>query len=500
MTHSTAKAASPAILLSAEQIAALAPLFGDIARLADFIIAFKQQSPSPSSINAAEEELLLLTRLLGRDTLEALLNSIEPSQPADKKDLPGDINVGGIRHRCRGKTPHQVSTSFGSIILHRFLFEPRQGDGPCLFPLEDLLGLVGGKATPAFASRVGQLIAQHTQRQLLDILAVDYGVIWGVSTLRKVGACLAGIMSGQRQAAQTRQVIDWLRQAWRGRGRYDVVLAVGRDGIMLPIRGGDYKEGAIATLAVYDRWSKRVGTVYLGWMPQENQEELSRQLTALVQAVLIGWKGRRPRVAYITDGGAVQATYYKDVLRWMTDPVTGQRLEWERVVDYYHAAQYVTKMAEALFGKTTRAWRWAQRMRRMLKEANGLRRVLQSASYYRNEERLLGSRSKRAKEFFDAYNYMSKRGRFMRYAEYRSKGVPIGSGVTEAGCKVVVTQRMKLSGMDWGMKGGQVVLNLRVAWLSGLWRSAWKSHLLQSDAAVHDSYAPFRHQLAHAAA
>jgi hypothetical protein len=497
MNHSTASPAAAAIPLSDLHLAVLAPLLGDIARLADRLLAFKRLPPSAKALNDLEEDLRLLTRALGRDALQAQLNSIEAD---DQDDLAKEIKVAGSRYRCRGKTPHWISSSFGPILLRRLLYEPRQPGNPCLFPLEDLLGLVAGKATPALASRVGQLVAQHTQRQVLDILSVDYGVAWSVKTLRDVAACVAGILSGQRQAAQAKEVIGWLRQAWRQRGRYDVVLAVGRDGIMLPIRHAEYKEGAIATLAVYDRHGKRMGTVYLGWMPQAEQVELSRQLTALLQAVLGGWKGQRPRLAYITDGGSVQASYFKDVLRWLRDPVTGKRLEWERVVDYYHAAGYITKMAEALFGPGLRGQRWARRMRRILKEANGLCRVLQSASFYRNEQGLLGSRSKRAKEFFKAYRYLSKRGRYMRYWEYRCKGIPMGSGVTEAGCKVVVTQRMKQSGMDWGMQGGQVVMSLRVVWLSRVWRQAWEAHLQQSDAAAQHSYTSYLHKPTPAAA
>jgi hypothetical protein len=45
--------------------------------------------------------------------------------------------------------------------------------------------------------------------------------------------------------------------------------------------------------------------------------------------------------------------------------------------------------------------------------------------------------------------------------------LPIGSGVTEAACKTIYTQRMKLSGMRWDKEGAQRVLNLRVVLLSG---------------------------------
>ena len=57
----------------------------------------------------------------------------------------------------------------------------------------------------------------------------------------------------------------------------------------------------------------------------------------------------------------------------------------------------------------------------------------------------------------------------MRYRHYSSQHLPIGSGVTEAACKIVFTQRLKRSGMSWTISGGQVILDLRVIWLSGVW-------------------------------
>ena len=49
----------------------------------------------------------------------------------------------------------------------------------------------------------------------------------------------------------------------------------------------------------------------------------------------------------------------------------------------------------------------------------------------------------------------------------------MGSGVTEAGCKTVYAQRLKLSGMSWGKAGAQVILDLRVVVLSGVWDEAY---------------------------
>ena len=75
----------------------------------------------------------------------------------------------------------------------------------------------------------------------------------------------------------------------------------------------------------------------------------------------------------------------------------------------------------------------------------------------------------RLKEYKKAYNYLQQRRGHLRYHEYRAVGLPIGSGVTEAACKPVFTQRLKLSGMHWHRDGALRILRLRVLLLSGVW-------------------------------
>ena len=50
--------------------------------------------------------------------------------------------------------------------------------------------------------------------------------------------------------------------------------------------------------------------------------------------------------------------------------------------------------------------------------------------------------------------YPRKHARRMAYSRYRRQGKPIGSGVTEAACKTVFSQRLKQSGMRWEGEGG----------------------------------------------
>lgn len=57
-----------------------------------------------------------------------------------------------------------------------------------------------------------------------------------------------------------------------------------------------YQEGATATVSVYDRQRKRLGTVYLGHMPEAGQGTLSELLTRVLTDVLARWDGATPRL------------------------------------------------------------------------------------------------------------------------------------------------------------------------------------------------------------
>ena len=49
----------------------------------------------------------------------------------------------------------------------------------------------------------------------------------------------------------------------------------------------------------------------------------------------------------------------------------------------------------------------------------------------------------------------------MRYHWFRQCGLFVGSGAVEAGCKAVIGQRLKLSGMHWSCNGATGILALR---------------------------------------
>jgi hypothetical protein len=275
-------------------------------------------------------------------------------------------------------------------------------------------------------------------------------------------------MVEHQSEAQVEQLLRWLTQAQASRGRHRPVLSVGRDGITLGLRikkGSLYEVATTATITVYDRRSRRLGTVYLAYTPEPSQGTMSAQLTHLLQEVLQRWQGPLPRLSYVTDAGDNETTYYKKVLRRLRHPRTGQHLEWFWVVDYYHASERLWKMAEALFGVGQRSWSWARKMQKLLLKPGGVGRVLHSAAALRSR---VQPRGKRLTDFKRAYKYLQARRKHLRYADYRRQGLPIGSGVTEAACKTVYTQRLKLSGMRWKAAGAQTILTLRVILLSSV--------------------------------
>jgi hypothetical protein len=61
----------------------------------------------------------------------------------------------------------------------------------------------------------------------------------------------------------------------------------------------------------------------------------------------------------------------------------------------------------------------------------------------------------------------------MPYAHLRAQNLPIGSGVVEAACKTLVSQRLKRSGMRWRPAGGQAILTFRALCQSERFERAW---------------------------
>jgi hypothetical protein len=442
-------------------------------RVEQTVQRFRGEPVTPQRFLELENALHAAADETCRQLLEQEVNRLEPD---DKSALPTKVRYHKETYRINKKTPAQIATRFGPITLRSFYYLNEEDGEPGLHPLHVRLGIGAGAATPALLERVARMSVDHTQSEVRAWLLREHGLKWSNDRLRKA-------LAGFRQALlpfvadlQKARLLALLEQAAKSRGRHRPVLAVGRDGIMVPMRQSGYQEASTATLSVYDRRRRRLGTIYLGQMPQEKQTTLSHNLTDLLRATLTAWQGPLPRLAYITDKGSAPDDYYRRVLKKMKHPRDGKMLPWEWVLDFYHVCSYVGKMADALFGPETPAGtQWFAKMRRWLRERwQGAAQVLRSAMQYLDRRKM--TRPQKT-EFWKAYRYVRRHRRLMDYRDYRRRGLPIGSGVTEAACKTVFTQRFKRSGMRWERESGQVILDLRVIHLSRIWDEAFAADL-----------------------
>ena len=166
----------------------------------------------------------------------------------------------------------------------------------------------------------------------------------------------------------------------------------------------------------------------------------------------------------------------------------GQCLPWQWTLDFYHACTHLWTMAEGLFGESPVAWSWYRRMRHCLRDRKGgTANILRSATQQSKRRKM--SRSRR-EEYGKAYRYLRRHVPWMNYAACRRVKLPIGSGVTEAACKTVFAQRLKRSGMTWGIVGGQVIVDLRVLVLSQVWGRAFAAYLDAQPLPKEVSYRP----------
>lgn len=386
--------------------------------------------------------------------------------------MPGLLRIGLSDYRRNRKTRTTISTLFGKVSLRRFIYQAVQVGEAGIFPLQIALGVTAGQATPALADVVGRLMADLPQQQTLAVLRERYGVCWSVGTLRKVTGGLAEAFAPLRLEAQVDYLVTLLRKAAKSRKNGRPSLVIGRDGVMIPMRPA-WEEASTASITVYDQAGNRFGTTYLGCMPESGQETMTRQLTQLITAVLAAWDGPLPRLHYVTDAGYHPQDYFRTVLSPMKHPTTTRRLHWSWSVDFFHAAERITVLAEALFGVGSAAKAWAAKQRKILKtKRNGALRVVQAARTLRRSRGLKRDRQK----FKGALGYLWKYREHMAYVRYKRNGLPIGSGVTEAACKTIFTQRMKLSGMRWEKDSGQNVIDLRVILRGNIWnhvRDCW---------------------------
>ena len=149
-----------------------------------------------------------------------------------------------------------------------------------------------------------------------------------------------------------------------------------------------------------------------------------------------------------------------------------------QVLDFWHTSEYVGGVAQAVFGSGTKAKDRARN--EWLDEAlHQLKHKYKAAENLLDEMKTmrLGVKGKlKLKKFDAAITYFTNHHHQMWYSRQVRQNMPIGSGVTEAACKIVVKQRMCLAGMRWKEQGAAAILSVRPLVLTpGRWEQFWNN-------------------------
>ena len=125
---------------------------------------------------------------------------------------------------------------------------------------------------------------------------------------------------------------------------------------------------------------------------------------------------------------------------------------------------------------------WFEQYRHILRhDPDGVEKVIRALRYLRDKATTGKDDIKRELAYF------RKNRHRMRYRQMKDQRLPIGSGVIETANKVLVTQRLKRSGMRWKIDGGQEVLTFRALIKSDCFDTAWEILMASITGAANDN-------------
>jgi hypothetical protein len=397
-------------------------------------------------------------------------------------------------------------TTFGEGSVARSTYQ-QKGKGRALIPLDLRLGMVEGRYTP--------LVSRIASRALGSMPTNE-----GEALLKEIGVCVLSRSTlhrlPQAMLARVRGDMDGIEDRVRAMDEIPAeacTVQVGMDGVMVPTDGDDaarrgrktdspaparheqkygsrsgstepadvveveqslpddatqaptedtqglaWREASVGTVSFWDKGGERLKTIYLGEMPCYRKTGLAARLEREFAAV----HEQRPdlRVVLASDGAPTQW----EALREIAGRVLGDK-PWTELLDFFHGASRLGNAAKAIWGTSEEATVTGEHGKTVLREkTRGAALVLKSLEYQRSV-----ADAATAKELTKSINDLArhKKERRLGYAAAKRLNLPIGTGVTEAAAKTLVSVRMKRSGARYSDHGAHTILTLRAAILSG---------------------------------
>ena len=382
-------------------------------------------------------------------------------------DVPG-VEVGGQWYRKVLRCEASYVSAAGALRVLRSLYA--RGGERALCPLELRAGLVEGRWTPLAAKQAAWVVAHLTPQEGEELFGQLGNMQPSKSSLDRLPKQLSERWESKR--VEFEAVLRHHEQV----PAEATTLAVSLDGVMAPMRDGareakraqslaegkrtrgpaGYREVGCGTLSFHDGSGQRLSTLRIARMPQRKKATLKAMLSAEVQAALE--QCPELTVVKLADGAKDNWTY-----------LSGELPKGVELVDFYHAAGHLKTAFDSAYGEnSTCAKAQFNKYRHvLLEQAEGVEKVIRALAY-------LKVKHPRGKKLATQLGYFRRHRHRMRYADVKSRDLPIGSGVVEAACKTLVTERMKRSGMRWRHPGGQAILTLRALAQSDRFERGWK--------------------------
>lgn len=392
-----------------------------------------------------------------------------------------EIEVDGEVYRYTLTSSETYLSAAGPVTVTRNLYRPSGRGSRSVCPLELRAGIIGGYWTPRAARQAAFAMAEMTSSSSEALFGELGGMTPSRSSLDRLPKELSSRWENHREEWE-----DALR-AQETVPEKAAVIAISVDGVSVRMKNNPPREkrrrpgkhasgprgqrqAGCGAVILYDAEEERLQTIRYGRMPEAKKITLGQQLEAEVAGIL----ALRPDLkrVLLSDGEKDNWRLLNEVYE-ACDPSSLSSIE---ILDFCHACEHLKEACDTAWGESTpRSQTEFEKLKTLLKEADdGVKRVICMIRYH------WGRASGRKRERLRVQlTYFSNQQHRMRYAEYAREGLPIASGVMEASCKTLVTQRLKQSGMTWTLSGGQAILTVRSLIQSNRWQGAWK--LLAAD-------------------
>ena len=387
----------------------------------------------------------------GRRLLENLLAQVPGPEVSPQ---PGQ--------RCYRNRPCEVLSVFGPVTLRRNYYHPPGPEGA--FPCDRVLGLIGN-CTPGAARMLARTAAQLPYLESAQQLQELAGVEVDPSQIQRLVHLLG-------PPAQER-----LRHLPGPPCRSVPQFYLSVDGTGVPMvraelegREGRQPDGKAKTREIKLAAMFSQTTTDAEGCPIRDPQSTT-YLTSFESSDIFGARVRQAALQRgMTEAGRV--IYLGDGAAWVWEIARTCFPQAVQILDYFHASQHVVALAKATYADPGTANNWALRWQSLLydSELDTLLAEVRTATEPTPSEVAQGE-----------IDYLERNRSRMDYRRYRQQGWFIGSGVVEAGCKRVIGQRLKQSGMFWTEPGATAVASLRCALLSaGGWDYLWSQPLLKA--------------------